>query len=1451
MTHGYELLELPLPYCLHPNITPCVGKGLELPCNYTFDEPVKHVAALKRGKVVQEMNFIKKKIKGSKKGLHDDDDDFDPNQFFPPATRPEGAPKDWVPYEERLDEQSEEWLAYKQLTSRITETLQKTQDNLTKIVAHSTVPAEAIPENPLWPGFEHSSAKPPPPRPPPPNNQNAAPPRPPPPASSGFAEDPFGDLLADSKENANGFGFASSNNFAFENSEQYVFEDDDDDDYGIQPLKDDGVDPFDTSFVDVQSSIARTQVRARPRARDRSDSTDLAIRKPSIGAKRPKVPEVPAASIADKDPFVHSQILGSTQTSRRESLDIMNPYIPPTSRSKSPNPFLSNSPCEPSATNPFLNGSVDLFSVSAPTNLIDEPSCGNPFAAATSNSESVNDFLGPPVPPPPKKRPSLADDLFGLDTILDPFGDVVAPAPAHNSGAGSGDLFDLNDTLTSAISTSTEQKTDKYDFFSAISPPSAQPAMDINSSLFGQNDAWSEVESNSKVQEPPLGSAGESRRQSSQFGSRRDSNLEQMIANKFGIEKPSVNPPIDVFDAFDSIMQPMNTFDGLPPAQPKIRIEIPVELKQNADVFEALGQRGPKTPVEPLTGFDPPTPCPEDSDFFNLESQIAEASSTAFAEASSTDFVDASPTAFAEAPSAAFEEAPTTAFAETSSTAIAVDEIPIEEENKGEMEKFTPDHLSIDETQEDFNSKEEDSGVSVSETIESPPKASTDNAAFDAFEARFQSTSMVTTSNEDHYDPFGGSSTHKPLETGSQGFGLMDEFDPFLSMTEPPAVPQPSPRFPQSNQQKIYQEEEDSDSDDSGPDFSIFIKPKMRDMSEVPMQLGLPPVLLPPPPKSPVRSPAHTTSAPRLNPFDSSGGGTTNNLSFGEDDLDDLMEIQAKPQLPDLAELKDFPTPTTVSSTKEMERMESQESLGSVLFDEDDTEPLEDFPPKYEGTGWAMVLRQPNKKKITGQRFWKKVFVRLSDHVLHLFNSPDDKDPFQELPLQACYSVSEISAQQFDQYGKIFTLKLQYVFYRERVGVRPGQITKVAQGQITSFGQLAKLGLPLEHAPQVSQLLKLGCQDYTDLKVFARQVEDALFHIAAHRDRALTYKTEEIQVTVQDETYCDVAKSGHVNKQLARVRVFFLAFISGMPDVEVGLNDLPKKGKEVVGRYDIIPVVTEEWIRLENLEFHTVISQAEFDKTRNIKFHPPDACFFELLRFRVRPPKVRELPLQVKSVLAVDGNRIELRIDVLVPGYSSRKHGQVPCEDISFRYLLPECWIYLFRVEKHFRYGSLKSASRKPGKIKGLERLMGATQSSETSLIEVSTGQAKYEHHHRSIVWRVPRLPKEGQGAYTEHSFVCRFELTSYDQMPEELDNYVYVEFTMPACFVSHTTVRSVSVSNQNPPEKHVRYISKCEYRVEVERVNKFAENVYVSAAAVNRSPQRPPSSASSSSPHI
>ncbi|KAK4886737.1 hypothetical protein RN001_003008 [Aquatica leii] len=684
------------------------------------------------------------------------------------------------------------------------------------------------------------------------------------------------------------------------------------------------------------------------------------------------------------------------------------------------------------------------------------------------------------------------------------------------------------------------------------------------------------------------------------------------------------------------------------------------------------------------------------------------------------------------------------------------------------------------------------------------------NDEFDAFAIKFESAAKDENKNG-VFDAFSGNNTNtwgnnEGLNDSSSGFDNEEPFDTFLSMQEPPVVPQSTP----SKLSKAASQDSDEDKD-----FSVFIRPKSENVF---VDEAMP--VLAPPPSAPIHT-AFTDTSPRFNPFDQQlvVSGVTEDLG------------------------------ATIG--KHIPRSDSQETPPTPLFDEDMSQPLQPFPRvSYDEEGWEM-------------QFWKKIFIRLlyqTDCVLlQLFNQKGDKDPFQELPLQPCYSVSEIGAQQYDNYGKIFTLKLQYIFYKERPGVRPGQVKKAEritnklsqfasyaiQGDyqgVKEFGSdLKKLGLPVEHAPQVSQLMKLGSLNYEDLKQFSVSIEEALFKLQAHRDRALHYKMEEVQITAVDELYVDQDSEGHIERQIARVRLFFLGFLTGMPDIELGVNDMRRQGKEVVGRHDIIPVITEEWIRLEDVEFHSCIQQDDYQNSHIIKFKPPDACYIELMRFRVRPPKNRELPLQLKTTFNVTGNKVVIKADVLVPGFASRKLGQVPCEDVMIRIPIPECWIYLFRVEKHFRYGSVKSTHRRTGKIKGIERILGTMETLQESLIEVTSGHAKYEHQHKAIVWRCPRLPKEGQGAYTTHNLVSRLALTSYDQIPDQLAEYCYVEFTMPATQVSHTTVRSVSLQNSDsdePPEKYVRYLARHEYRVGIEHTE--GENVAAYSVATVAKPTPP-----------
>lgn len=132
---------------------------------------------------------------------------------------------------------------------------------------------------------------------------------------------------------------------------------------------------------------------------------------------------------------------------------------------------------------------------------------------------------------------------------------------------------------------------------------------------------------------------------------------------------------------------------------------------------------------------------------------------------------------------------------------------------------------------------------------------------------------------------------------------------------------------------------------------------------------------------------------------------------------------------------------------------------------------------------------------------------------------------FQELLLQASYSLSDTTLQAYDVYGKIHTVKLQHVLYKEKVGIRPGSLkiqlllvsshqNSAIPGQISRLvdGNITKYGLPLEHSAQCTVLLKFGSLTSNELQSFVSTVEDVLFKCPAKRDTKPVYKQDEVQV---------------------------------------------------------------------------------------------------------------------------------------------------------------------------------------------------------------------------------------------------------------------------------------------------------------------------------------------------
>ena len=75
-------------------------------------------------------------------------------------------------------------------------------------------------------------------------------------------------------------------------------------------------------------------------------------------------------------------------------------------------------------------------------------------------------------------------------------------------------------------------------------------------------------------------------------------------------------------------------------------------------------------------------------------------------------------------------------------------------------------------------------------------------------------------------------------------------------------------------------------------------------------------------------------------------------------------------------------------------------------------------------------------------------------------------------------------------------------------------------------------------------------------------------------------------------------------------------------------------------------------------------------------------------------------------------------------------------------------------------------------------------------------------------------------GAYKTHLFSLNVDLGPQDPIPEVLDKFVNVEYSMANSTVSRTQVRSISVSGmaaEDPPDRWVHHVARYEYTIEIE----------------------------------
>ncbi|CAF1609036.1 unnamed protein product [Rotaria magnacalcarata] len=672
--------------------------------------------------------------------------------------------------------------------------------------------------------------------------------------------------------------------------------------------------------------------------------------------------------------------------------------------------------------------------------------------------------------------------------------------------------------------------------------------------------------------------------------------------------------------------------------------------------------------------------------------------------------------------------------------------------------------------------------------------------------------------------------------------------------------------------QEKAKKKENNDSDDSDDSKMVF-KIEEKKSNTFPYDANIPVPLLPPPPSSLTKKYQEASD-------DASASSESDN----EDEHDPSViyplksakkKTNRKPNVNLFADWEEDGDKNVSQEehSKIEDRHENAQSAPLDYYlhepDSDDSAPLEPYHSdinelqSQQLNGWPLQIRMPLRQKdlykSTFQRFsetrnWQDCFVKISldEKKLRFYSLQSSEYPFAEIELQTWYQCTKFNLQQYDHYTKIHTLKIFEANYKEIPQVRMDRLVTLPEKLLRKFTRPNKAQqVLLDHANCVKQeIVKFGQLNYTSLKNFSIVLDDLFWSMPVTRSRLQKHSKEEITVKIVDEYYAHIDKYRHICKHKSRTRVFILAFLNGYtPTIEIGMNDWFRHGKEVNKRNEIIinKTLQEYWIKPEQVELASIVDEKEYETSHLLKLVPPDSQKIEIMRFRTRPKQNIELPLQVYCFMSVIERQVNIRIEIIVSNAfnisllskassmatndktanirDDNSDEQCPCENIQIRFPIPDPWVYMFRVEKRFRYGAIHSVRRKAGKIKGLDRFMLHRGDPLAALMAASVGVAKYEQAFHSIVWRIDQLPKRDQGAYKTHIFECKLSVPSYDPMPEKFEPTADVEYVMSQAFISHCQIRSVAVPEaEETPEKWIRPKSCFNYTLDIEYAFKEEE---------------------------
>jgi len=265
----------------------------------------------------------------------------------------------------------------------------------------------------------------------------------------------------------------------------------------------------------------------------------------------------------------------------------------------------------------------------------------------------------------------------------------------------------------------------------------------------------------------------------------------------------------------------------------------------------------------------------------------------------------------------------------------------------------------------------------------------------------------------------------------------------------------------------------------------------------------------------------------------------------------------------------------------------------------------------------------------------------------------------------------------------------------------------------------------------------------------------AVTNAVSWRSDGIRYRKNEVFLDVIESVNLLVNANGNVIRSEILGAVKMKCFLSGMPELRLGLND--KVMFESTGR-----TARGKSIEMEDVKFHQCVRLSRFENDRTISFIPPDGEF-ELMSYRLSTP-VKPLIWVEAAIESHRGSRVE----------------------------------YMVKVRAQFKRRS--SANN-------VEIYVPVPDDADTPKFRAATGTAQYVPDKSAFVWKIKQL-----GGGREFLMRAQFGLPSVRNTDEvEKRAPITVKFEIPYFTVSGIQVRYLKIVEKSGYQAlpWVRYITQ------------------------------------------